>query len=212
MTSFAVPPTWRPASCIAGACLAAVTAFGATAIADADAQSVLAPVPADGAVTEPAFQGKPVLLHGSTKASYFWDDASGRMGDTGMPAIGKPMQKGLFASPSWPLGTEGYVMYKGKKAPFFIGDRGPGIPSSSGVMLDIDGKTFAELTGGTFSDSTLTVKGFDAGHIKVDYVVTKWGDGKGKKNLPVPFSSGAWASYDHHPATPPRTPVVLAGD
>ncbi len=144
-----------------------------------------------------------VLLKGSTKASYFWDDASGRQGDTGLPAIGKPMQKGLFASPSWPLGTEGYVFYNGKKAPFFIGDRGPGIPSSSGVMLDIDGKTFAELTGGSFSDSSLTVSGFDAGHIKVDYVITKWGSGPGKKNYPVPFSAGAWSAYDHNPATPP---------
>ncbi|RCG32408.1 hypothetical protein DQ384_06440 [Sphaerisporangium album] len=163
-------------------------------------------------MAEPAAQSAPVLLTGSTKASYFWDDASGRMGDTGLPAIGKPMQKGLFASPSWPLGTEGYVLYKGKKAPFFIGDRGPGIPSNSGVMLDIDGKTFAELTGGSFNDSTLTVQGFDAGHIKVDYVVTKWGSGKGKKNHPVPFSSGAWAVFDRNPATPPRTPVVLAGN
>src|SRR5690606_2149417 len=56
------------------------------------------------------------LLVGTTKASYFWDDGSGRQGDTGLPASGKPMQKGLFASPSWPLGTEGYVIYKGKKA------------------------------------------------------------------------------------------------
>ncbi|WP_248958246.1 hypothetical protein [Sphaerisporangium perillae] len=150
---------------------------------------------------------EPILLKGSTKASYFWDDSSGRMGDTGLPAIGKPMQKGLFASPSWPLGTEGYVIYKGKKAPFFIGDRGPGIPSESGVMLDIDGKTFAELTGGNFSDTSLMVTGFDAGHIKVDYVITKWGSGPGKKNRPVPFSAGAWGVYDKNPAKPP---VALA--
>ncbi|MFB9246635.1 hypothetical protein ACFFWE_00220 [Sphaerisporangium melleum] len=143
-----------------------------------------------------------VLLKGSTKASYFWDDASGRQGDTGLPAIGKPMQKGLFASPSWPLGTEGYVVYNGRKAPFFIGDRGPGIPSESGVMLDIDGKTFAELTGGDFDDSSLMVTGFGAGHIKVDYVITKWGDGVGKKNYPVPFSAGAWGVYDRKPAKP----------
>ncbi|MEV7807848.1 hypothetical protein AB0O28_33345 [Microbispora sp. NPDC088329] len=133
------------------------------------------------------------LLQGSTTGSYFWDDASGRQGDTGLPAIGKPMQKGLFASPSWPLGTEGYVFYKGKKAKFFIGDRGPGIPSNNGVMLDIDGKTFAELTGTTWNENTLTVTG-DLGHIPIQYVVTKWGDGPGLRGEPVPFSSGAWRS------------------
>jgi hypothetical protein len=133
------------------------------------------------------------LLVGSTKASYFWDDGSGRQGDTGLPAYGKPMQKGLFASPSWPLGTEGYIIYKGKKAPFFIGDRGPGIPSSNGVMLDIDGKTFAELTGGTWDPSTLTVRGNGGlGHINVSYVITKWGDGPGRPGRPVPFSTGAY--------------------
>ncbi|WP_432925464.1 hypothetical protein ACQPZZ_32750 [Microbispora sp. CA-135349] len=131
------------------------------------------------------------LLQGSTTGSYFWDDSSGRQGDTGLPAIGKPMQKGLFASPSWPLGTEGYVFYKGKKAKFFIGDRGPGIPSNNGVMLDIDGKTFAELTGTTWNENTLTVTG-DLGHIPIQYVVTKWGDGPGLRGEPVPFSSGAW--------------------
>ncbi|MEU6409960.1 hypothetical protein [Microbispora sp. NPDC046933] len=134
-----------------------------------------------------------VLLQGSTTGSYFWDDASGRQGDTGLPAIGKPMQKGLFASPSWPLGTEGYVFYKGRKAKFFIGDRGPGIPSNSGVMLDIDGKTFAELTGTTWNEDSLTVSG-DLGHIPIQYVVTKWGDGPGLRGEPVPFSSGAWRS------------------
>ncbi|GGO28395.1 hypothetical protein GCM10010116_56910 [Microbispora rosea subsp. aerata] len=134
-----------------------------------------------------------VLLQGSTTGSYFWDDASGRQGDTGLPAIGKPMQKGLFASPSWPLGTEGYVFYKGKKAKFFIGDRGPGIPSDRGVMLDIDGKTFAELTGTTWNEDTLTVSG-DLGHIPIQYVITKWGDGPGLRSEPVPFSSGAWRS------------------
>ncbi|MBE3007815.1 hypothetical protein IL992_01180 [Microbispora sp. NEAU-D428] len=134
-----------------------------------------------------------VLLQGSTTGSYFWDDASGRQGDTGLPAIGKPMQKGLFASPSWPLGTEGYIFYKGKKAKFFIGDRGPGVPSDSGVMLDIDGQTFAELTGTTWNEDTLTVAG-DLGHIPIQYVVTKWGDGPGLRGEPVPFSSGAWRS------------------
>ncbi|WP_246364694.1 hypothetical protein [Nonomuraea rhodomycinica] len=145
-----------------------------------------------------------VLLKGSTTASYFWDDSSGRAGDTGLPASGKPMQKGLVASPSWPLMTEGYVVYKGKKAPFFVGDRGPGIPSSSGVMLDLDAKTFAELTGGRFNSETLGVDGVGGqGHIKVSYVITKWGSGPGKKNLPVSFASGAWRRVDRNPAKPP---------
>jgi hypothetical protein len=146
-----------------------------------------------------------ILLKGSTTASYFWDDSSGRAGDTGLPASGKPMQKELAASPSWPLLTEGYVIYNGKKMPFFVGDRGPGDPSSSGVMLDLDAKTFADLTGGTFNSDTLGVDGNGGeGHIKVDYVITKWGEGKGKKNHPVAFSTGAWSRYDSNPAEPPK--------
>jgi hypothetical protein len=146
-----------------------------------------------------------ILLKGSTTASYFWDDGSGRAGDTGMPASGKPMQKGLAASPSWPLLTEGYVVYKGKKAPFFVGDRGPGEPSNRGIMLDLDAKTFAELTGGTFNTGTLGVDGAGGmGHIDVEYVITKWGDGPGKKNHPVPFSTRAYAERDDNPATPPE--------
>ncbi|NUS08633.1 MAG: hypothetical protein HOV97_39415, partial [Nonomuraea sp.] len=138
-----------------------------------------------------------VLLKGSTTASYFWDDSSGRAGDTGLPASGKPMQKGLAASPSWPLLTEGYVVYNGKKMPFFVGDRGPGEPSDRGVMLDLDAKTFAALTGGTFNPDTLGVDGNGGrGHIKIDYVITKWGEGRGKKNYPVPFSDGAWRRVD----------------
>ncbi|WP_169807526.1 CHAP domain-containing protein [Herbidospora mongoliensis] len=133
------------------------------------------------------------VYEGSTTASYFWDDGSGRNGDTGAPASGKPMQKGLAASPSWPMGTEGYVMYEGKKAPFFVGDRGPGSPSGSGIMLDLDGKTFADLTGGTFDDGSLTVEGIGGqGHIDIDYMITKWGDGLGKKGAPVAFSEGAY--------------------
>jgi hypothetical protein len=151
-----------------------------------------------------------ILLKGSTTASYFWDDASGRAGDTGLPASGKPMQKGLAASPSWPLLTEGYVIYKGKKMPFFVGDRGPGTPSNRGIMLDLDAKTFAELTGGTFNSDTLGVDGVGGqGHIKVDYVITKWGKGVGKKNYPVAFSTGAWGKRDTNPAKPPE---VLAQD
>ncbi|MGI5287566.1 hypothetical protein ACQEVF_30100 [Nonomuraea polychroma] len=146
-----------------------------------------------------------VLLKGSTTASYFWDDGSGRAGDTGMPASGKPMQKGLAASPSWPLLTEGYVIYQGKKLPFFVGDRGPGTPSNRGIMLDLDAKTFAELTGGTFNPDTLHVDGVGGqGHIDIDYVITKWGPGVGKKNHPVPFSTGAWSRKDTNPAEPPK--------
>ncbi|MFB9963327.1 hypothetical protein [Sinosporangium siamense] len=162
-----------------------------------------------GSATASHADSDQVLLQGSTKASYFWDDASGRFGDTGLPASGKPMQKGMFASPSWPLGTEGYVVYKGKKAPFFIGDRGPGIPSNNGVMLDIDAKTFADLTGGRFNTSTLMVNGNGGlGHINVDYVVTKWGKGYGKKNHPVAFSTGWYKRFDRNPATPPKVDTV----
>ncbi|MFC4056665.1 hypothetical protein ACFOWE_00010 [Planomonospora corallina] len=147
--------------------------------------------------------GEKVMLKGDTTASYYWDDASGRNGDTGLPASGKPMQKGLAASPSWPLMTEGYVIYKGKKAPFFVGDRGPGIPSNRGIMLDLDAKTFAELTGGEFNADTLSVDGNGGkGHIKVQYVITKWGKGVGKKNHPVPFETGAWSKKDKNPAEP----------
>jgi hypothetical protein len=146
-----------------------------------------------------------ILFKGSTVASYFWDDGSGRAGDTGLPACGEPMRKGMAASPSWPLRTEGYVVYKGKKMPFFVGDRGPGDPSASGVMLDLDGHTFAELTGGTFNADTLRVEGNGGqGHIAIEYVITKWGDGLGRKSYPVAFSTGAWAEKDAGPATQVR--------
>jgi hypothetical protein len=180
------------------AAAAAVTTFGTSAASAAAAP--VASVKTTPAAVSPgaekvAPEEKKALLRGTTTGSYFWDDASGRQGDTGLPAIGKPMQKGMFASPSWPLGTEGYVMYKGKKAEFFIGDRGPGVPSERGVMLDLDGKTFAELTGGTWNNDSLTVDGIGGeGHIEISYVVTKWGKGPGLKGAPVPFSTGAWRS------------------
>ncbi|KUP96036.1 hypothetical protein [Thermobifida cellulosilytica] len=130
-----------------------------------------------------------VLLHGEVKASYFWDDGSGINGDTGAPASGEPMQKGLFAAPSWPLGTKGYVVYEGKTADFFIGDRGPGEPSQGcDVMLDIDGKTFAELTGESWNSSSYTVSGGE-GHITVEYFITEWGDGNGTPGTPHPFQN-----------------------
>ncbi|MBP2703199.1 hypothetical protein JOL79_05215 [Microbispora sp. RL4-1S] len=178
--------TFTSLAALAGA--AAVTLSLATA-APAHAEKQV--VRQESAIAALLPQNEQVLLAGSTTGSYFWDDASGRQGDTGMPAIGKPMQKGLFASPSWPLGTEGYIFYNGKQAKFFIGDRGPGVPSEDGVMLDIDGKTFAQLTGASWNDDTLTVNG-DQGHIQVQYVVTKWGPGPGKRGEPLPFSSGAW--------------------
>ncbi|MEU8177890.1 hypothetical protein AB0C14_33885 [Microbispora hainanensis] len=156
----------------------------------------------------PTAEGKTVLYAGKTTASYFWDDGSGVNGDTGAPASGEPMQKGLAASPSWPMGTKGYVIYQGKKADFFIGDRGPGVPSSSGVMLDLDGKTFADLTGGTWDTGSYTVA--DAGglgHIPVKYVITEWGKGLGKTGAPRPFSSGAYGVKDH-PKPPPPCPTA----
>lgn len=185
----------------------AATILGASILTSAGVVSAL-PASADTGSSSSA-DSETILLKGSTKASYFWDDSSGRAGDTGLPASGKPMQKGMIASPSWPLFTEGYVVYKGKKAKFFVGDRGPGVPSNNGVMIDLDAKSFADLTGGTFNPSTLGVDGVGGmGHIKVDYVVTKWGNGVGKKNHPVAFASGAWKVMDSNPAEPPK--VVLA--
>ncbi|RNL83604.1 hypothetical protein [Halostreptopolyspora alba] len=124
------------------------------------------------------------IQYGKVKASYFWDDGSGINGDTGAPASGEPMQKGLFASPSWPLGTEGYVEYNGERAEFFIGDRGPGDPAENcDVLLDLDGQTFAELTGQTWDDQNYTVSGGN-GHIEVEYYITEWGDGDGNEGAP----------------------------
>ncbi|NYI98761.1 hypothetical protein HNR12_005038 [Streptomonospora nanhaiensis] len=128
------------------------------------------------------------VQYGNVKASYFWDDGSGINGDTGAPASGKPMQEGLAASPSWPLGTEGYVEYNGKKEEFFIGDRGPGDPAEGcNVLLDLDGKTFAKLTGESWNDDSYTVTG-GQGHIDVEYYITKWGDGAGTPGAPQPMS------------------------
>lgn len=152
------------------------------------------------------------LLQGTTKASYFWDDGSGMAGDTGAPAGGQGMHKGVFASPSWPLGTQGYVTYNGRKADFVIGDRGPGFPSDNGVMLDIDGQTYAQLTGGHWNTETHMVDGFGPGKIQVTYVVTKWGSGTGVKGPPQPFSSGAWKVHDSRPNLPkPVATTPLTG-
>ncbi|MDE3720161.1 hypothetical protein PWG71_02095 [Nocardiopsis sp. N85] len=128
------------------------------------------------------------IQYGKVTATYFWDDGSGINGDTGAPASGEPMQKGLFSSPSWPLGTEGYVVYEGQKAEFFIGDRGPGVPSHDcDVLLDMDGKTFAELTGESWNDQSYTVSGGNGHLYDVEYFITEWGDGNGTEGAPHPF-------------------------
>jgi hypothetical protein len=129
-----------------------------------------------------------VLLKGKTLGSYFWDTGHSGNGDTGAPASGLPMHEGCFASPSWPMGTLGYIVYQGKQAKFDICDRGPGTPSHNGVMLDIDGITYAKLTGGRWSESSSEVLGGNgqAGNIPVTYYVTKWGNGPGK-GAPTPF-------------------------
>jgi hypothetical protein len=127
------------------------------------------------------------IQHGEVTATYFWDDGSGINGDTGAPAGGEPMQKGLFSSPSWPLGTEGYIVYEGEEYEFFIGDRGPGEPSADcDVLLDIDGKTFADMMGTSFDENSLTVGGGN-GHAEVEYYITEWGDGNGTEGAPHPF-------------------------
>ncbi|MBP2703154.1 hypothetical protein JOL79_04980 [Microbispora sp. RL4-1S] len=154
--------------------------------------------------------GDDFVFQGQTTASYYWDDGSGVNGDTGAPASGLPMQKGLAASPSWPMGTKGYVIHGDKKMPFFVGDRGPGVPSDRGVMIDLDGKTFADLTGGTWNSDTYSVEGAGgAGHILVRYVITQWGAGPGKKGAPVPFSAGAY-SMTHSPDPCPHAAQAAA--
>ena len=127
------------------------------------------------------------ILTGKTTASYFWDDGSGINGDTGAPASGEPMQKGLFASPSWPLGTKVKVTYKGRSITGFVGDRGPGAPSSSGVMLDLDTYTFRYLLDGGKPDSDYDA-GTGEGHLQgVKWEVLKWGTGAGKRGAPQPM-------------------------
>jgi hypothetical protein len=121
-----------------------------------------------------------VIFSGKTRGSYFWDTGHSGNGDTGAPASGLPMQEGCFASPSWPMGTKGYVVYHGKRHNFFICDRGPGGPSQYGVMLDIDGITYAKLTGGEWSEPDVIGGSGQAGNIPVTYHVTHWGKGPGK--------------------------------
>ncbi|WP_141576471.1 hypothetical protein [Actinomadura sp. WMMA1423] len=138
---------------------------------------------------KPAKKGPKVLLSGKTTSSYFWDDGSGVNGDTGAPAGGKPMQKGLFASPSWPLHTKVKVTYKGRSVTGFVGDRGPGEPSHRGVMLDLDTYTFRYLLDGKKPASKYNA-GTGEGHLKgVKWEVLSWGNGAGKKGKPQPFGS-----------------------
>ena len=134
---------------------------------------------------------KNVLYSGTTTSSYFWDDGSGVAGDTGMPAGGKPMQKGLFASPSWPMHTKVKVSYHGRTVTGFVGDRGPGEPSHRGVMLDLDTHTFRYLVdGGKPKDNYNT--GTGKGHLEgVKYEILKWGEGKGVKGEPEPYGDGS---------------------
>lgn len=144
--------------------------------------------PAKPALPKPAPKkpALPVLYAGKTLGSYFWDTGHSGNGDTGAPASGLPMQQGCFASPSWPMGTKGFVTYKGKTMPFFICDRGPGSPSHDGVMLDIDGMTYAKLTGGKWVEPDVIGGSGQAGNIPVSYIVTHWGNGPGK-GAPQPF-------------------------
>ncbi|MFB4312363.1 hypothetical protein [Actinomadura sp. GTD37] len=129
------------------------------------------------------------LLSGKTKASYFWDDGSGVNGDTGAPAGGKPMQKGLFASPSWPMHTKVKVSYDGRSVTGFVGDRGPGKPSHRGVMLDLDTYTFRYLLDGEKPKSKYNA-GTGEGHLNgVKWEVLSWGKGAGSKGAPKPFGS-----------------------
>ncbi|WP_433469054.1 hypothetical protein [Spirillospora sp. CA-128828] len=136
-----------------------------------------------------AKKGPKALLSGKTIASYFWDDGSGVNGDTGAPAGGKPMQKGLFSSPSWPMHTKVKVTYNGRSVTGFIGDRGPGEPSHRGVMLDLDTYTFRYLLDGKKPASKYNA-GSGEGHLKgVKWEVLSWGHGAGKKGKPQPFGS-----------------------
>ncbi|WP_245679160.1 hypothetical protein [Actinomadura hibisca] len=169
---------------------------GALAIGVSAAQNDDAPQRYEAAAVHKDLPGKSAakkrrpekaLLTGKTTASFFWDDGSGINGDTGAPAGGKPMQKGLFASPSWPLHTKVKVSYNGRSVTGFVGDRGPGEPSHRGVMLDLDTYTFRYLLDGKKPASKYNA-GSDEGHLKgVKYEVVKWGSGAGTKGAPKPL-------------------------
>ncbi|WP_395110785.1 hypothetical protein [Actinomadura sp. SCN-SB] len=158
--------------------------------AGATATKKLTPEPTTVPTSKPAKKrAQKALLTGTTTASYFWDDGSGIAGDTGAPASGKPMQKGMFASPSWPLLTKVKVTYNGRSVIGFVGDRGPGEPSHRGIMLDLDTYTFRYLLDGKKPKSNYNA-GTSQGHLKgVKYEVLEWGSGPGKKGKPQPFGS-----------------------
>ncbi|MFC6882357.1 MULTISPECIES: hypothetical protein [Actinomadura] len=187
---------------VTGSCLAGTLAAGVAAASNATPdQTTQAKAPAAAvehtarhkghghkAVEKaaPAKHSKAVYS-GKTKASYFWDDGSSVNGDTGAPASGKPMQKGLFASPSWPLNTKVKVSYNGRSVTGFVGDRGPGEPSHRGVMLDLDTYTFRHLVDGKKPSSKYDT-GTSQGHINgLKYEVLKWGKGGGAKGAPKPL-------------------------
>lgn len=112
-------------------------------------------------------QDSDAVYEGATTASWFHDEQT---------ATGEPMRAGLFASPSWPLGTEVRVCNDdGECVDGFIGDRGPGVPSSEGVMLDLDPETME------------TLEGVEAGRIPVTYEVLEWGSGPGEPGEPRPY-------------------------
>ncbi|WP_119729998.1 RlpA-like double-psi beta-barrel domain-containing protein [Thermomonospora amylolytica] len=175
----------------AGAVLVAGITAGLTAGSGAESAADERRAPAKAAQAGKTRQAETTraLLTGTTTASYFWDDGSGVRGDTGAPASGKPMQKGMFASPSWPMLTKVKVTYKGRSVTGFIGDRGPGEPSHRGIMLDLDTYSFRYLQDGGKPESKYDAGG-GMGHLKgVKYEVLEWGKGPGKKGAPQPFGS-----------------------
>ena len=133
----------------------------------------------------PSVPKKKPLQTLTTRVSYFWDDGSGINGDTGAPASGKPMQKGGFASPMWPMGTKVTVTYKGRTVKGEIIDMGPGKPAErkvNPVLLDLDTYTFRYLYDGKKPKSKYNA-GVAAGHLKgVKVTVTKWGKGRSYKS------------------------------
>ncbi|ROO83685.1 hypothetical protein EDD29_1192 [Actinocorallia herbida] len=168
---------------------ASATAAVSTKSAASSAPSAAEKKAADEAKKEKAEAKAKVLWSGTTTASYFWDDGSGVAGDTGAPASGKPMQKGMFASPSWPMNTKVKVTYKDRSVTGFVGDRGPGEPSHRGVMLDLDTYTFRYLYDGG-KPSNVYSAGVDEGHLKgVKVEVLQWGSGAGTKGAWQPFGS-----------------------
>lgn len=137
-----------------------------------------------------------VLYKGSTTASYFWDDGSGINGDTGAPASGLPMQKGLAASPSWPMGTKATSSTRGRRPSSSsetagrsaVGQGHHARPRRQDVRR-VDGRHVEHRV-----VHRRRVGGM--GHIPIEYVITEWGPGPGKKGAPKPFSTGAYRVVD----------------